>query len=46
MFDFSRSLFAGIKMAIEKFTINVGDTVLGDLKNRLDATRWPDELKT
>jgi pimeloyl-ACP methyl ester carboxylesterase len=31
-------------MAIEKFTINVQDAVLADLKRRLDATRWPDEL--
>jgi pimeloyl-ACP methyl ester carboxylesterase len=32
-------------MAIEEFTINVPDTVLVDLARRLDATRWPDELK-
>lgn len=30
--------------AIEKFTINVPDAVLADLKRRLDATRWPDEI--
>jgi hypothetical protein len=32
-------------MAIEKFTINVPDSVLADLRHRLDATRWPDELE-
>jgi microsomal epoxide hydrolase len=32
-------------MAIEEFTINVPDPVLVDLARRLDATRWPDELK-
>jgi pimeloyl-ACP methyl ester carboxylesterase len=32
-------------MAIEKFTINVSDALLADLKRRLDATRWPDELE-
>ena len=32
-------------MAIEKFTINVSDALLTDLKRRLDATRWPDELE-
>jgi pimeloyl-ACP methyl ester carboxylesterase len=32
-------------MAIEKFTINVSDAVLADLRHRLDATRWPDELE-
>jgi pimeloyl-ACP methyl ester carboxylesterase len=32
-------------MAIEKFTINVPDAVLADLKRRLDATRWPDSLE-
>src|SRR2546422_256495 len=31
-------------MPIEKFTIHVPDAVLEDLKRRLDATRWPDEL--
>ncbi len=32
-------------MPIEKFTINVPDSVLLDLHRRLDATRWPDELE-
>ncbi|HXW92527.1 MAG TPA: epoxide hydrolase N-terminal domain-containing protein [Terriglobales bacterium] len=32
-------------MAIEKFTIHVSDALLTDLKRRLDATRWPDELE-
>jgi len=32
-------------MAIKKFTINVSDAVLADLNRRLEATRWPDELK-
>jgi pimeloyl-ACP methyl ester carboxylesterase len=32
-------------MTIEKFTINVPDSVLADLRHRLDATRWPDELE-
>ncbi len=32
-------------MAIERFTINVSDTVLADLARRLDATRWPDALE-
>src|SRR6266403_420948 len=32
-------------MAIEKFTINVSDALLADLRRRLDATRWPDELE-
>ena len=32
-------------MAVEKFTINVADAVLEDLRRRLDATRWPDELE-
>ncbi|MBZ5524676.1 MAG: epoxide hydrolase 1, partial [Acidobacteriia bacterium] len=32
-------------MAIEKFTIHVPDDVLADLRRRLDATRWPDELE-
>ncbi len=31
-------------MAIEKFAIHVPDAVLEDLRRRLDATRWPDEL--
>jgi pimeloyl-ACP methyl ester carboxylesterase len=32
-------------MAIEKFTINISDSLLADLGRRLDATRWPDELE-
>jgi Epoxide hydrolase N terminus len=32
-------------MAVEKFTINVSDTVLADLRQRLAATRWPDEIE-
>jgi pimeloyl-ACP methyl ester carboxylesterase len=32
-------------MGIEKFTIKVPDTVLADLKRRLDNARWPDELE-
>jgi pimeloyl-ACP methyl ester carboxylesterase len=32
-------------MAIEKFTINISDPLLADLRRRLDATRWPDELE-
>ncbi len=32
-------------MAIEKFTINVEEAVLADLRRRLEATRWPDELE-
>jgi hypothetical protein len=32
-------------MAIEKFPINVSDAQLADLRCRLDATRWPDELE-
>ena len=32
-------------MAIEKFTIHVSDALLADLRRRLDATRWPDELE-
>jgi pimeloyl-ACP methyl ester carboxylesterase len=31
-------------MGAERFTINVPDTVLDDLKRRLVCTRWPDEL--
>ncbi len=31
-------------MTVEPFTIQVPDTVLSDLKHRLAATRWPDEL--
>ncbi len=32
-------------MAVEKFTIKVSDTLLEDLRRRLDVTRWPDELE-
>ena len=32
-------------MAVEKFTINVSEALLADLRRRLDATRWPDELE-
>src|SRR5579864_5887426 len=32
-------------MPIEKFAINVPESVLTDLNRRLDATRWPDELE-
>ncbi len=32
-------------MTIEKFTIKVPDTILEDLRHRLDLTRWPDELE-
>ncbi len=32
-------------MAIEKFTINISDSLLADLSRRLDATRWPDEIE-
>ena len=32
-------------MTIEKFTIDVSNVVLVDLRRRLDATRWPDELE-
>jgi len=31
-------------MTIEKFTVNVPEAALDDVKRRLDATRWPDEL--
>jgi len=31
-------------MAIETFTIKVPESVLADLKRRLAATRWPDEI--
>ena len=30
-------------MGVEKFTIAIPETVLGDLRHRLAATRWPDE---
>jgi pimeloyl-ACP methyl ester carboxylesterase len=32
-------------MALENFTISVPDAVLDDLSQRIDATRWPDEIK-
>ena len=32
-------------MAIEKFTINIPDEVIADLRRRLLATRWPDEIE-
>ncbi len=38
-------LLDGRQMAIEKFTINVSEALLADLRRRLDATRWPDELE-
>lgn len=31
-------------MSVEKFTIQISDQVLADLKTRLDHTRWPHEL--
>ncbi|MBL8703862.1 MAG: epoxide hydrolase N-terminal domain-containing protein, partial [Rhodospirillales bacterium] len=31
-------------MTIEKFKIELTDAVLDDLRRRLDATRWPDEV--
>lgn len=32
-------------MGVEKFTINVSDNVLEDLRRRLACTRWPDEIE-
>ena len=32
-------------MAAERFSIQIPDAVLGDLEQRLAATRWPDELE-
>ncbi len=32
-------------MAAETFSIHLPDTMLADLRRRLDATRWPDELE-
>ena len=32
-------------MAIEKFTINIADEVIADLRRRLVVTRWPDEIE-
>ena len=31
-------------MAVEPFKIQVPDSVLDDLKSRLERTRWPEEL--
>ena len=31
-------------MAVQPFTIDVPDSILDDLKSRLERTRWPDEL--
>ena len=31
-------------MRPEPFQINISDEILEDLRNRLRATRWPDEL--
>ena len=31
-------------MAVEPFKIDVSDSVLDDLRARLERTRWPDEL--
>ena len=31
-------------MAVEPFKIEIPDSVLDDLKARLERTRWPDEL--
>ena len=31
-------------MAVQPFTIDVPDSILEDLKSRLERTRWPDEL--
>jgi pimeloyl-ACP methyl ester carboxylesterase len=32
-------------VAIEKFKIDISDSLLADLRRRLDATRWPDEIE-
>ena len=32
-------------MNIQPFTISVSDETLDDLRNRLNQTRWPDEIK-
>jgi pimeloyl-ACP methyl ester carboxylesterase len=32
-------------MPIQNFTIDIPESVLADLKRRLDATRWPDEVE-
>ena len=31
-------------MAVQPFKIDIPDSVLDDLKSRLERTRWPDEL--
>ncbi len=31
-------------MAVKPFTVHVSDEILSDLRQRLDRTRWPDEL--
>ena len=31
-------------MPIEPFQIQIPDSVLDDLKSRLERTRWPDEI--
>ena len=31
-------------MAVTPFKVEVSDDVLRDLKDRLDRTRWPDEI--
>ena len=31
-------------MAVQPFNIDIQDSVLDDLKSRLERTRWPDEL--
>jgi len=35
----------GVVMAVEPFKIQVPDSVLDDLKSRLERTRWPEELR-
>src|SRR6267154_2568055 len=37
--------FRRFPMEIQKFVINIPDATLTDLKRRLDATRWPDEIE-
>jgi hypothetical protein len=32
-------------MEMRKFIINIPDATLTDLKRRLDATRWPEEIE-
>ena len=31
-------------MTVEPFKIDIPDSVIEDLKSRLERTRWPDEL--